>query len=118
MNNLKKLQKQWYKKLKAKGFKDVEYENGVLKVYDSLHFNNNYSPESFTEKQRYYQLASQLVKHHPWNNSRDKQVWYYHSEGKTLKDISDLTQVPLKTVQRIVEKYREYICPNKLVKEK
>lgn len=107
--SLKTLQQQWYKKLKDKGFNDIE-SNEINLKRNSSYFKEEYSIDNFKAKERYYQLAGQLTYSHPWKNIRDKQVWAYHAEGKTDKEVADLTQVSLITVKRIIAKYKEFIC--------
>jgi hypothetical protein len=120
----KKLQKQWYKKLKDEGFKDIEYfRNGEPGEW--LRGNSKFSDEESAlamtpqEEERaninyqttfeYYQAARGLL-HNP-NNFRsdiDYSVWELHSEGHSLRAIGKFMGFSHSKVMRIIDNYRKH----------
>lgn len=110
--DLKALQKKWYKKLKDKGFNDIEYPlnpRQELKEYHDSFFKKRYSPEMFVQKQRYYELASQLVYTLKFNSERDKKIWAMHAVGTDYATIAKKHKVSYNTVERTIRKYETFI---------
>jgi hypothetical protein len=99
---LKKLQKQWYAKAAASGFKDIETDDDVplLKEWDSMRFQKGHDYKDntvhhqvesrfldFESTQRYYELAGHLLHSHRFESATHKRIWELHSEGKTVREI-------------------------------
>lgn len=113
--DLKSLQKKWYKKLKEDGFNDIEDVDSpreYLKIW-STHFHYQYTPEEFQEKQEYYQLAQNFLHAYDFAwipgksiiNWVDRDVWKMHSEGQSYRKIADvLTEQGFKTNKDTVNK--------------
>ena len=109
---LKALQAKWYKRLERSGFVDVESplkEHCPLKHWDSIKFQAQYSPQAYLEKERYYQLAGQLLNEHKFKTARDKKVWAMHVEGRTYKEIAKKVKVHSDTVIKTVKRYAAFI---------
>lgn len=112
---LQKLQKKWYNKLARSGFKDLEnvfVPGEPLRHWDSVEFQRYYSPRSFTEKQRYYELAGQLLHDLKFKNNTEKKIWELHSKGESYQEIAKKVNLHNNTVGRIVKKYAGYIKYN------
>lgn len=84
----KELQELWYKKLKKKGFKDIESKSGLLDVDKAL--NNvatHYTQATFTIKEDYYRLAGQFFHDHAFDTKFDRYIWENHSNGVSIRNI-------------------------------
>jgi hypothetical protein len=85
-DELKKLQKEWYAKLKKAGFDDIEYEDGSLR---------SAAPRSPMQKdplireaiQEYYYMANQFLHTHTFESKREQIIWEYHANGIGSADI-------------------------------
>lgn len=99
----------WNKKLKKSGFVDIEDSKGYLKEYDSRYFQDRYHPESFVNKERYYQLAGQLIHSYPFLNVREKKVWTMHAEGTSQEVIATKMKVDQATISRIVTRIARWV---------
>jgi hypothetical protein len=107
-----KLQKKWYKKLADKGFKDIENSDipgHPLIHWDSFHFQQMWTPQSFLEKQRYFELAGQMLHDFKFKRKIDKEIWKMHCEGKPAKEISEAVELHTNTINRIIRRYASYI---------
>lgn len=112
---LLKLQQKWYKKLEKSGFKDIEspFKPGQpLKHWDSIHFQLYQTKESFLERQRYYQLAEQMLHDFKFKKKVHKKIWEMHAKGRSLTEISESVKLHRNTVYRIIRKYASYIKYN------
>lgn len=110
-----KLQQKWYRKLARSGFKDIESPlkpGQPLKHWDSVDFQLDHTKESFLERQRYYELAGQLLHDFHFKNKVDKKIWEMHSNGVSLTIISEKVKLHRNTVHRIIKKYASYIKYN------
>lgn len=121
-----KLQKEWAKKLKKSGFKDIEQDEFYLKRW-SADFGRNRNLEDkdtsvkptkqeeqilFKSKQDYYYYATHFLNEYEFKSMRDKTVWMYHSEGITYEKIVTLLKkvkinISLGTVHNIVIRLAE-----------
>ena len=103
----KKLLEQWNKKLKDSGFEDVELDEHRLKEYHSSRFVS--MGEEFREKQRYYQLASQLLHTYPFMNPQSKAIWRMHSGGENVASIVKATGVSKFLVEKLIKRLQGHI---------
>jgi hypothetical protein len=85
---LQRLTAIWNKKLKRSGFVDAEDHLGRLKVYDSFYFQATYSSTAFKAKERYFQLAQDLLNTHQFRSKRQKAIWALHCEGRSQEIIA------------------------------
>lgn len=86
-----KLQKQtdvWYKKLKDKGFDDIEYPNGSIR--SCLPQGGHKDPELQGIIQEYYYMATHFLNDHKFLNELDQVIWTYHTEGISPRNIEKL----------------------------
>lgn len=114
----KKLQSEWYKKLKVAGFEDAETQKGALKEWHSFRFNKNSSNLTIQEMQEtatYYTKAEHLLNSFEFKSELHKTIWKLHSEGKSYREISDLLPSlnlkPLQSTQIgvIIQEIRQFI---------
>jgi hypothetical protein len=113
--DFQKLQKKWYNKLAKAGFKDLEnvFVSGEpLLHWDSIEFQRYFSPDSFLERQRYYELAGQLLNEFKFKDKRDKKIWEMHTKGVSQRDIAKKVNLHHNWVGKIIKKYASYIKYN------
>lgn len=89
--SFKKLQQKWYEKLAKSGFQDIEdlsrpYQ--PLKTWDSFYFRGEFTPAQFEERRAYFERAERAFNKYPFKTALDKQVWYLHSQGHTIRETS------------------------------
>lgn len=99
---LKKLTAQWYQKLKDSGFEDIEDSAGNLKQYHSIRFLAKNIRTGFNEKQRYYELASQLLYSFPFKDKRMKNVWKLHAAGLQVPEIASALKISEESVRKTI----------------
>lgn len=99
---LKALQAKWKKKLKDSGFEDIEDGKGNLKEYHSYRYNSKKIKRGFFEKQRYYELAGQLLHSFPFSSPRNKAIWAMHVDGRSNADIADKLDISDEAVERVI----------------
>lgn len=84
----------WYKRLKDEGFEDIEdtnSPNGMLKSWHHFRFQAQYDPDTFSAREKYYQLATHFLHSHTFHSELERQVWFLHSEGKSVREIAKET---------------------------
>lgn len=91
----KALNKKWHKTLEKSGFKDIEEFDSpleLLKTWDDIVFVKRYNNGTFLDKQRYYELAGQLLHTYKFDTELERNIWDKHCQGigeqliaKTLK---------------------------------
>lgn len=95
--NLTKLKKTWYARLKKEGFKDIEKNEYILKHYDSYYNRQqNYNYGIRTQRDLYYSMATHFLNDHKFETELERVIWTYHSEGISQRSITKLlTEVKL-----------------------
>lgn len=108
---LKKLTDKWYAKLAKSGFKDIEetkYKYPGLKEWaTSIQF--QYSPQTYVERERFYQLATQLLHEDVWLTRKDKKMWGLYCGGMSFINMACECDVNIRTVFRKIKYYSAYI---------
>jgi hypothetical protein len=87
----KKLREKWYKKLEKSGFVEIEAvhtKNELVKDYHSSHFMKDYVVDNYDAKQKYFELAREILHTYEFKNKQDKLVWELYSEGMECKTIA------------------------------
>lgn len=86
--DFKKLQREWNKRLKDSGFKDIEQPDGRLKRWDSHYFQLQFSQnhqgltkEYQESKIAYYRMAGYFLNDYKFQDEVEKLIWNMHSEG-------------------------------------
>lgn len=102
--SLRQLTLKWYKKLRAEGFVDIEapIHQHTKDKHSTWYFSQQYHPDTFTARQRYYELASQLVYDYPFSSKFEKDVWTLHAEGLSFDKIAKKLKSNHSEVNRIV----------------
>ena len=85
----KKLQQKWYAKLKKDGFKDIEHDEHTLTEYSSVYF-KKHTHDEIVEKQRYHDMSTAFLEQYKFENNVDRIVWEYHTNGISVRDITQL----------------------------
>lgn len=95
MTSFKTLQREWYSRLRAEGFNDIE-KNSLpepsLRRWDSQWFKFFYSGDYIQEKQDYYYYGFQFLHAHTFKNHVEHRIWQLHIEGQSCRDISCLLE--------------------------
>jgi hypothetical protein len=118
---LNQLIKEWDKKLKDSGFKDIENratedlkswagttfleinKDGEMKI--EPHANHGYTSLVWKESQeQYYRIAGQLLHEVQFKSERYRIIWQLHSEGFTYQEISNELNLTIKKVRYAIEK--------------
>lgn len=99
----KDLLDKWYKKLEDEGFEDIERDEYSLKEYHSSYFRNKHKQGSFEQKQRYYELAAQLLHSFPFTSTASKAIWRLHCTGMSVLAIAKELKLSDKVVARSID---------------
>jgi len=92
-SNFKELKDKWYKKLAKTGFRDIEDANeDRLKEWHASWFRKYYDKE----KDEYYTLAIDFATNYKFKNALEQFIWYKHSEGHSVRQISDILKTEKK----------------------
>lgn len=105
MEDLKSLRAKWYLKLKEAGFEDIEDTESpreFLKEWHSTWFQTHYTPESFKEKHRYFQMRTYFSKTHTFTSELEERVWCLHCEGLSYREIAKMTESNKDTVNKTI----------------
>jgi hypothetical protein len=107
----KQLRQEWYKKLKAEGFNDIERRDGEFKDSWGIPTQLRVSTVFWEAKQEYYYWAEHFLNDYKFDSEIDKAIWEYHMNGIGYRKISDtLAKVNIKmsrqTICRLVMKLK------------
>lgn len=98
---LKKIQAEWYQRLKDEGFDDIE---------TSFQFHSSYfrdlAPKLMLEKGAYFSKASAFLNDFDFDSQLERDVWEMHSKGDTIREISRTLDISIGTSQSIVSRLR------------
>lgn len=105
---MRTLQRQWYRKLEAEGFENIEYEGGELKALPAPgHLrSDSLTPEDYDAHAEYYQRAAVFLRHHRFAADLDRDIWRLHSEGGTFRDIAQQLGTYTRKVNDTVQRLR------------
>lgn len=83
-----RLQRQWYARLRAEGFDDIEYgrEDGALKV--ACRENRGLDALAYESTVEYFSRAEDFLLHFEWQDEEARGVWRLHVEGASLREIA------------------------------
>jgi len=84
------LQKQWYQRLKAEGFKDLEYAGSFTypgQYAGKLAFTYDDDPVSWESREEYYRVAGRYLHEHKFRNEKEREIFALHVEGNDKPDI-------------------------------
>lgn len=108
----KRLQAEYYAKLRAEGFKDIENVHGQLIDHQSVaDFSQraNFKAGYMEITRDYYTWASSMVSLGQFVTRLDHHIWELHAEGKTSREIQKVTQIEQSWVCRKIKKIRAYL---------
>ncbi len=91
---LAKAKKDWGYAKKMADFDDIEQEDGNLKQWSSAHIRATYNPVRDSAKEEYYRLATHFYNEHKFSSPKEKEIWYMHSEGISIRDIAKKMDTP------------------------
>lgn len=102
-----RLQRQWYAKLKKKGFNDIEKDNNPQSLLSNK--GNGYAsvakhPYNFEETQNFYRLASWFLHEYEFKSKKDQKIWELFCEGKTIRFISAEIKLSIHAVHKRLQK--------------
>lgn len=93
--DFKKLQKEWYEKIKKEGFVDAEDTENPHRPLKSWHSFKFYAPDknqklyfiSMDSAEEYYKRARHLLVDYKFDKEIHKRIWTLHSEGWSTRQI-------------------------------
>jgi hypothetical protein len=93
------LRDKWYAKLEKKGFKDIEYPDGVLKRHTHVSTNKHgqFNQVWRDSKEEYYRFATHFLNDYQFTSKLEKTIWTYHTEGLGAPAIADTLNKVRKT---------------------
>lgn len=100
------LKRDWYSKLKANGFDDAEYDNGLLKECHSFRFNTE-RPRAqqskiscqneirgfelqIQQRAEYFRMAGVFLHSHCFESDTEREIWRLHCDGVSMRVISEV----------------------------
>lgn len=97
-SELTRLQSEWYAKLKAGGFNDIEqFEPGNhqpnLKSWHSCYFQIRHDPDTFQIKADYYYDAHHYLESGSFDSQTHRQVWKLHVDGHGVRQIAEILAI-------------------------
>lgn len=106
--SFKKLQNEWYEKLKEDGFEEIEDTDSpreLLKAWHGQYFQIKHTPLNYQITEQYYYMAAQLLNYYCFPTQTEEDIWRYHSDGLSTRDIAgELKKKGIKTSKDAVNK--------------
>lgn len=102
----KSLIDKWYNKLAKSGFEDIEERHSprqMLKTWHNTWFQARGTPDQFAAQALYYQRAVDMLNTFEFASKRDRTLWQFHSEGKSVREIAKLTGVSKTHVHHLLQ---------------
>jgi len=113
-----KLQEKWYKKLKDKGFDDIETSDGRLKKWASSHIKRQILENGLdvtlsliNAKTEYFRAAESFLYDHKFSSSYEKRIWKMHTEGKTIRGIAKVLDVSSWEIFQVIKGLKNLCFP-------
>lgn len=82
----KQLQAKWYRRLEEDGFLDIEKNENGNNFHDS-YFRTQYTPEQFSEKEKYHEEAKILLDKDIFLDGVEHRIWALHYIGYSIRRI-------------------------------
>ena len=86
------LQQEWYDKLKAEGFEDIEQPDGNLKSWHSFYFALNHNEVTADSLKEYFHLATQFMHDNDFKSKLEQFIWAHHIDGRSVREIALLAK--------------------------
>jgi hypothetical protein len=100
------LQREWYAKLKASGFEDIETgdeNSGLLKTDKRIEEGRG---DEYAASAEYYRRAGVFLHHHDFASDADRSIWELHSEGVGMNEIARRTHLGNTRVHATINQLR------------
>lgn len=100
------LKHQWYAKLAAEGFEDIETgdeHNGLLKTDKRIEDGRG---DEYAASAEYYRRAGVFLHHREWTDERERQIWELHAAGTGMNEIARQTHTGNTAVHATVNRLR------------
>lgn len=93
--DVRRLQREWYARLRDDGFDDIEYgrEDGALKV--ACRENRGLDALAYESTCEYFSRAEEFLYRFEWQDDEQRAVWRLHVEGASLREIAKARSKPL-----------------------
>lgn len=106
-----RLKLEWYRKLAASGFEDIELPSGSLKEWSQTRVNEE-DLVRLEAKGVYYGRAKDVLRTYPFRTMIDQTLWFYFSEGMGCRKISWILaehgiRMNKDKIQKILKRLRE-----------
>lgn len=101
-----RLRREWYGKLKAAGFEDIETgdeHNGLLKTDKRFQDGHESADEAQAE---YYRLASAFLYDHVFATAKERNIWAAHADGVPMRAIAKRCRTYVRLVHATVNALR------------
>lgn len=92
-SDFKKLQNEWYQKLKDDGFEDIEDTRSpqrYLKTWHASYFQCRYTEDLFQIKEEYYRRRRTFLHEYPFKNKNHERIWQLHSDAISMREIASI----------------------------
>lgn len=83
---LENLKKEWYARIKADGFSDIEYPSGHLKKF-------NVSIHKMEEAKRYFTVATDFLNQYIFDSELDRNIWDCHAQGFSIRQTAQILKI-------------------------
>lgn len=100
----KELQSEWYDRLKADGFDDLESPGGHLRGFD--HRTWRRALEDRSKREGYFERALDVLNRYEFENEQQRMIWALHVEGLPVRTIGERVQKHPATVQWTIKQLR------------
>lgn len=98
---LQRLTEEWYAKLKASGFDDIEATGGHIMKGTFNHTRLN--PERVSMISNHYRLASHFLHDHKWDDETQRHIWKLYCEGVVCRKIAQTIGIHYVKVHRLIK---------------
>jgi hypothetical protein len=106
MSSYAELRAEWYARLAADGFQDIEKPDGTLMDRGRLAYARSQSPAVRSARAAYYSAAAAYLHETPWADLLERRIWALHAEGETVRAIAEQVGQSKDYVQRRVTCHR------------
>jgi DNA-directed RNA polymerase specialized sigma24 family protein len=103
----KLLKSKWYELLKKEGFDDKENDQGFLKQWDSLWLKHHKDKGREYLKGEYFRSAELFLERNSFKSKHEKEIWKFHSEGLSLREIASRMNMNLNQIFRAVKNLKK-----------
>lgn len=108
----RRLRGQFYRKLKASGFRDIENEQGYLTDHQTQYdFEQRiqFRPGLFEENRDYFIWAEHMVNLALFESAQDRKIWILHAQGVSSHEIAGKVKCSQTWASRKIRTIRKYL---------